>query len=126
MCQNYEEIQHPAVRETLRFLDFDRGLEIHHDGDLPARSGMGSSSSFTVGFLHALYALKGLMVSKKRLAEEMEQRRTEYEATGKAILAQMKNKSNKDIRAKMVEAEIPELIINELAPVEKKEAAPAK
>lgn len=70
MCQNYEEIQHPAVRETLRFLDFDRGLEIHHDGDLPARSGMGSSSSFTVGFLHALYALKGLMVSKKRLAEE--------------------------------------------------------
>lgn len=70
MCQNYEEIQHPAVRETLRFLKFDRGLEIHHDGDLPARSGMGSSSSFTVGLLHALYALKGEMVSKKRLTEE--------------------------------------------------------
>jgi len=70
MCQNHEEIQHPAVRETLRFLDFDRNLEIHHDGDLPARSGMGSSSSFTVGFLHALYALKGVMAGKKQLAEE--------------------------------------------------------
>lgn len=70
MCQHYEEIQHPAVRETLRFLNFDRGLEIHHDGDLPARSGMGSSSSFTVGFLHAIYALKGVMVIKKQLTEE--------------------------------------------------------
>ena len=70
MCQNYEEIQHPAVRETLRFLDFDRGLEIHHDGDLPARSGMGSSSSFTVGFLNALYALRNTMGSKKQLAKE--------------------------------------------------------
>jgi D-glycero-alpha-D-manno-heptose-7-phosphate kinase len=48
----------------------DRGLEIHHDGDLPARSGMGSSSSFTVGLLHALYALKGKMPSKQQLAEE--------------------------------------------------------
>ena len=69
-CQSYEEIHHPAVRETLRFLKFDRGLEVHHDGDLPARSGMGSSSSFTVGLLHALYALQGVMVSKKRLATE--------------------------------------------------------
>jgi D-glycero-alpha-D-manno-heptose-7-phosphate kinase len=51
---SFEEIQHPAVRETLRFLDFNRGVEIHHDGDLPARSGMGSSSSFTVGLLNAL------------------------------------------------------------------------
>jgi D-glycero-alpha-D-manno-heptose-7-phosphate kinase len=70
MCQSYEEIKHPAVREILRFLDFNRGLEIHHDGDLPARSGMGSSSSFTVALLHALYALKGVMVSKNRLAME--------------------------------------------------------
>lgn len=69
-CQTYEEIQHPAVRETLRFLQLDRGLEIHHDGDLPARSGMGSSSSFTVGLLHALYALQGTMVGKRRLASE--------------------------------------------------------
>ena len=69
-CQSYEEIQHPAVRETLRFLNFDRGIEIHHDGDLPARSGMGSSSSFTVGFLHSCYALQGIMASKKQLAME--------------------------------------------------------
>ncbi len=69
-CQTIEEIAHPAVRETLRYLNYDRGLEIHHDGDLPARSGMGSSSSFTVGLLHALYALKGHMVSKKQLASE--------------------------------------------------------
>jgi D-glycero-alpha-D-manno-heptose-7-phosphate kinase len=54
----------------LRFLKFDRGIEIHHDGDLPARSGMGSSSSFTVGFLHSCYALQGIMASKKQLAME--------------------------------------------------------
>lgn len=70
LCQKYEEIQHPAVREILRFLDLERGLEIHHDGDLPARSGMGSSSSFTVGLLNALYAKKGVMASKKQLALE--------------------------------------------------------
>jgi D-glycero-alpha-D-manno-heptose-7-phosphate kinase len=48
----------------------DRGLEIHHDGDLPGRSGMGSSSAFTVGLLHALYALKGQMTGKEQLARE--------------------------------------------------------
>lgn len=69
-CQTIEEIVHPAVREVLRFLKFDRGLEIHHDGDLPARSGMGSSSAFTVGLLHALYALNGHMATKKQLASE--------------------------------------------------------
>ncbi|MGA7577743.1 MAG: kinase [Desulfobaccales bacterium] len=69
-CQNYEEIKHPAVRETLRFLQLERGLEIHHDGDLPARSGMGSSSSFTVGLLNALYALINVMASKHQLAME--------------------------------------------------------
>jgi len=69
-CQTVDEIAHPAVREVLRFLEFDRGVEIHHDGDLPARSGMGSSSSFTVGLLHALYALKGQMPSKHQLAME--------------------------------------------------------
>lgn len=65
-----DEILHPAVRETLRFLDIERGIEIHHDGDLPARSGMGSSSSFTVGLLNALYALKGIMPSKHQLLTE--------------------------------------------------------
>ncbi len=69
-CQSFEEIDHPSVREVLRFLKFTRGLEIHHDGDLPARSGMGSSSSFTVGLLHALHALEGRMTTKQQLAKE--------------------------------------------------------
>lgn len=69
-CQTIDEITHPAIREVLRYLNIDRGVEIHHDGDLPARSGMGSSSSFTVGLLHALYALKGHMPNKKQLAME--------------------------------------------------------
>jgi len=65
-----EEIRHPSVRETLRFMDISDGTEIHHNGDLPARTGLGSSSSFTVGLLHALYALKGKMPSKMQLAGE--------------------------------------------------------
>lgn len=69
-CQTIEEIEHPAVRETLRLLGVQRGVEIHHDADIPARSGVGSSSAFTVGLLNALYALKGQMVSKHRLAME--------------------------------------------------------
>lgn len=69
-CWNIDEIQHPAIRETLRFMNVDKGVEIHHDGDLPARSGMGTSSSFTVGLLHALHALQGRMVSKHQLATE--------------------------------------------------------
>lgn len=64
------EIVHPAVREVFRFMKIQKGLEIHHDGDLPARSGLGSSSAFTVGLLSALYALKGKIISKKRLALE--------------------------------------------------------
>jgi len=68
--QAVDEIEHPAVRETLKYLEIPRGVEVHHDGDLPARSGMGSSSSFTVGLLHALHALKGYMPSKSQLAQE--------------------------------------------------------
>ena len=62
------EIDHRSVRECLGFMNLERGIEIHHDGDLPARTGLGSSSSFTVGLLHALHALKGCMVSKRQLA----------------------------------------------------------
>lgn len=69
-CNTIDEITHPAAREILRYLSFDRGVAIKHDGDLPARSGMGSSSSFAVGLLHALYALKGEMRSKYELARE--------------------------------------------------------
>src|SRR6201982_1162486 len=69
-CHSVDEITHPAVREILRHSKIDRGIEIHHDGDLPARSGMGTSSAFTVGLLHALYALKGHMPTKAQLAKE--------------------------------------------------------
>jgi len=65
-----DEIDHPAVREVLKFLKIKEGVEIHHDGDLPARTGLGSSSAFTVGLLNALYALKGIMTTKERLAQE--------------------------------------------------------
>jgi len=68
--QNISEIKHPAVRECLDFLSFDRGVEIQHNADLPARIGVGSSSSFTVGLLHALHALKGEIITKRRLALE--------------------------------------------------------
>jgi D-glycero-alpha-D-manno-heptose-7-phosphate kinase len=69
-CMTIDQIAHPSARETLRLLKIDRGVEIHHDGDLPARSGMGSSSSFTVGLLHALHALKGNIASKEQLSRE--------------------------------------------------------
>ncbi len=64
-----DEIQHPSAREVLRFMDFSHGVSVHHDSDLPARSGLGSSSCFTVGLLHALHALKGKMLTKMELAK---------------------------------------------------------
>lgn len=69
-CNEIDEIQHPAVREVYRFMDVNDGLVMQHDGDLPSHSGLGSSSSFTVGLLNALYALQGKMITKKRLAFE--------------------------------------------------------
>lgn len=68
--QEVEEIEHPAVRAVLGSMQLSQGLEIHHDGDLPARSGLGSSSSFTVGLLHALHALSGRMMDKETLARD--------------------------------------------------------
>lgn len=69
-ANTFNEILHPAVREGLRYLAFDasEGLELHHQGDLPARSGIGSSSAFSVGLIHALLGFKGKMISKKELA----------------------------------------------------------
>lgn len=61
------DIKHPSVKECLAYLKLDKGVEIHHDADLPARTGLGSSSSFTVGLLNALYALTGKMVTKRQL-----------------------------------------------------------
>ena len=65
-----EEIEHPAVKGVLSYLKFhDRGLEIHHDADLPARAGLGSSSAFVVGLCNALLALRGRSISKGELAQ---------------------------------------------------------
>jgi D-glycero-alpha-D-manno-heptose-7-phosphate kinase len=61
------DIQHPAVRGVLSDMAIEQGLEIHHDADLPARSGLGSSSSFTVGLLKALYAFRGETVAAAEL-----------------------------------------------------------
>lgn len=64
------DIQHPVVREVLQRLGVHRGVEIHHDADLPARSGMGSSSAFTVGLLNAMHALAGHRRCGSTLAAE--------------------------------------------------------
>ena len=69
-AQEIGEIEHPVVRALLGEDGTDKGFEIHHDGDLPARAGLGSSSAFTVGLIHALAALKGLRVTKRNLADE--------------------------------------------------------
>ena len=69
-CKTIEEIAHPVVKAVLQRLGFERGLELHHDGDLPARSGMGSSSAFGVGLLNAIHTLLGQTRSKMELAQE--------------------------------------------------------
>jgi D-glycero-alpha-D-manno-heptose-7-phosphate kinase len=61
-------IEHPSVRGCLQFLGIDEGVEIHHVADLPARTGLGTSSAFTVGFLLGLYALREQMRNKHALA----------------------------------------------------------
>src|SRR5208282_1959434 len=65
-----QAIDHPSVRGCLQFLGMDEGVEIHHVADLPARTGLGTSSAFTVGLLLALYALKDQMRDKHALANE--------------------------------------------------------
>ena len=77
------EIVHPAVRAVFSELAIDDGLEVHHDADLPARSGLGSSSSFTVGLLNTLYALRGRMMSKADLCSEAI--RIEQEVIGESV-----------------------------------------
>jgi len=66
--QTADQIVHPSARECLKYMGIEKGVEIVHTGDIPALSGIGSSSSFTVGLLNALYALKGEVVTKRRLA----------------------------------------------------------
>jgi D-glycero-alpha-D-manno-heptose-7-phosphate kinase len=86
LVSSVAEIQHPSVRECLRYLGIENGVEIHHEGDLPARSGMGSSSAFTVGLLNALYALGGRMPSKMELARNAIQ--VEQERIGESVGSQ--------------------------------------
>lgn len=64
-----EDIEHPAVRNAMKMLNMQE-LRITYEADLPARSGLGTSSSFAVGMLNAFYSLKGKFVDKKRLADE--------------------------------------------------------
>lgn len=64
-----DEIQHPAVRNAMKYLDMHE-LRVVYEADLPARSGLGSSSSFAVGMLNAFYCLKGKYADKKKLADD--------------------------------------------------------
>jgi len=69
LVKTIDQIEHPAVRECIRFMEMEKKrLEVVHSGDLPARSGLGSSSAFTVGLLNSLTALNGRRLDKKSLA----------------------------------------------------------
>lgn len=70
IVETVEEIQHPIVKECMKLTGIESGLEITSIADIPAGTGLGSSSSFTVGLLHALYAYKGQYVTPERLAYE--------------------------------------------------------
>ena len=70
LVKDIDEIHHPVVKACLNHMNINEGIALHHEGDLPARTGLGSSSSFAVGLLHCLYALRGMMPTKQRLAEE--------------------------------------------------------
>jgi D-glycero-alpha-D-manno-heptose-7-phosphate kinase len=65
-----DAFEHPAVRSCLQFMGIEEGVEIHHVADLPARTGLGTSSAFTVGLLLGLYALQGRMRDKRSLAAD--------------------------------------------------------
>lgn len=68
--KNNNEIKHPAVKAILKFFNQKTGLEIHYDGDVPAWSGLGTSSSFTVGLLNCMHTLNKDAINKKKIAEE--------------------------------------------------------
>lgn len=68
--KHINEIRHPVVKAVLEIYKIEKGIEIHHDGDLPARSGIGSSSAFTIGIVNSLSALRGNIISKSKLAKE--------------------------------------------------------
>ena len=64
------EIEHHAIKNLLKYLKFKKGLEIHYDGDLPARSGMGSSSSFIVGLMKAIITINKKKISQQNLGKK--------------------------------------------------------
>lgn len=84
--QDVADIQHPSIRECIKFLNIRQGLEIVHNADLPARSGLGSSSTFTVGMLQSLHALSNRMLSKHELA--MQAIYVEQQLIGEAVGSQ--------------------------------------
>lgn len=67
--KNIDEINHPSIRECMRYLDM-RDIRLTYEADLPAKSGLGTSSSFAVGMLNAFYSLKGKYKSKRELADD--------------------------------------------------------
>ena len=71
LTNKINEIKHPVVRELVKKMKIKKGLELHHDGDLPARSGIGSSSSFVVGCINVLNALQNKNITKKDLANKV-------------------------------------------------------
>lgn len=70
MCNDYSEASHNIIKAAIKYLNISQGLEINHQEDLPSKSGIGSSSAFTVGLLNALYALLGDISSKRQLSCE--------------------------------------------------------
>jgi D-glycero-alpha-D-manno-heptose-7-phosphate kinase len=79
-------IEHPSVRGCLEFMGIGEGIEVHHVADLPARTGLGTSSAFTVGLLLGLYALKNQMRGKHTLASDAIH--VEQDVVGEAVGAQ--------------------------------------
>lgn len=67
---NVDDLRHPSVKAVLKYLNIKNNVELHYNGDLPSRSGIGSSSAFTVGLLNSLGAYKKLNFSQKMLAEK--------------------------------------------------------
>lgn len=65
-----DDVEHPSIRETIKFVKPEYGVDLHYNTDIPARSGMGSSSAFTVGLLNALNGLNGKMMSKEQLMKD--------------------------------------------------------
>ena len=84
--EHIDDIKHPIVREALKYVGITSGIEITSMADIPAGTGMGSSSSFTVGLLNAFYAYKGILKSAETLAKDAA--KIEIERAGQPIAKQ--------------------------------------